>query len=110
MSNLQVLVCGGDGTVGWVLQTIDALNMTHFNIPIAVLPLGIPTYHVISLYVPCLHTFPTLGTGNDLSRELHCGGGYDGAPIEKVLRNIMRSTPIKMDRWSSKMCCVLIAS
>lgn len=49
--NLHILVCGGDGTVGWVLSEIDNVGLS-------------PT--------PAIAVLP-LGTGNDLARSLNWG-------------------------------------
>uniref|UniRef100_A0AAY4AL93 Diacylglycerol kinase n=1 Tax=Denticeps clupeoides TaxID=299321 RepID=A0AAY4AL93_9TELE len=80
--SVRVLVCGGDGTVGWVLDAIDNMRLKGQD-----------------QFIPRVTILP-LGTGNDLSNSLGWGAGYAGEiPVEQVLRNIMEAEVVKMDRW-----------
>uniref|UniRef100_A0A182PEY8 Diacylglycerol kinase n=1 Tax=Anopheles epiroticus TaxID=199890 RepID=A0A182PEY8_9DIPT len=76
--NFKVICCGGDGTVGWVLEAMDSIVM-QTQPSIGVIPLG---------------------TGNDLARCLRWGGGYEGESIPKILDKINRASVVMLDRWS----------
>lgn len=42
MTNYKILVCGGDGTIGWVLQCLDNVGQDSecSSPPCAIVPLG----------------------------------------------------------------------
>ncbi|KAI1726695.1 diacylglycerol kinase accessory domain-containing protein [Ditylenchus destructor] len=77
-TQMRILVAGGDGTVGWVLSTLDSLNWPTYP-PMALLPLG---------------------TGNDLSRCMGWGGVFSDEPLAELLGAILTETSITyLDRW-----------
>ncbi|KAI4319161.1 hypothetical protein MLD38_032794 [Melastoma candidum] len=79
--HFRVLVCGGDGTVGWVLNAIDKQNYDSPP-PVAVLPAG---------------------TGNDMARVLSWGGGLGSVErqggLSTLLQQIEYAAVTVLDRW-----------
>uniref|UniRef100_A0A5S6R0V6 Diacylglycerol kinase n=1 Tax=Trichuris muris TaxID=70415 RepID=A0A5S6R0V6_TRIMR len=78
----KILVCGGDGTAGWVLQCLDVVGQDSVcsSPPCALLPLG---------------------TGNDLARVLRWGSGYSGQeePLQ-ILKDVIDAEEVCLDRWT----------
>ncbi|KAJ9472021.1 Diacylglycerol kinase 1 [Diplonema papillatum] len=79
MARAMILVCGGDGTVGWILSAMSSLGM---QAPVSIMPLG---------------------TGNDLARQLGWGGGWEGESIADILADIVTGHIQRLDRWSVKV-------
>jgi len=78
-----VLACGGDGTIGWVLNTIDKMKLST---------------------PPAIAIFP-LGTGNDLARTLGYGSGSDSSEdVSLAMERIEKAKLIQMDRWKVEVC------
>ncbi|XWS47950.1 hypothetical protein CRYUN_Cryun13aG0030100 [Craigia yunnanensis] len=79
--HFRILVCGGDGSVGWVLNAIDKQNFVSPP-PVAVLPAG---------------------TGNYLARVLSWGGGLGSVERQgglcTVLQHIEHAAVTILDRW-----------
>ncbi|XP_071949348.1 diacylglycerol kinase delta-like isoform X2 [Antedon mediterranea] len=75
----RILVCGGDGSVGWVLTQIDKMDL-HKQCQVGVLPLG---------------------TGNDLARVLGWGTNCDDDTLLPAMLEKLEHSGTKMlDRWS----------
>ncbi|XP_062964684.1 diacylglycerol kinase theta isoform X2 [Cynocephalus volans] len=77
----RVLVCGGDGTVGWVLTALEEMR------------------HRLACPEPSVAILP-LGTGNDLGRVLRWGAGYSGEDPFSVLVSVDEADAVLMDRWT----------
>ncbi|PNF19053.1 Diacylglycerol kinase theta, partial [Cryptotermes secundus] len=82
IKDYKILVCGGDGTIGWVLQCLDNVGQDS------------------ECSSPACAIVP-LGTGNDLARVLRWGPGYTGGedPLN-LLRDVIDAEEIRLDRWT----------
>mmetsp|Transcript_101433 Transcript_101433/g.293391 ORF Transcript_101433/g.293391 Transcript_101433/m.293391 type:complete len:563 (+) Transcript_101433:64-1752(+) len=79
----RILVCGGDGTVGWILSCLEELHKEGggggYTPPVAILPVG---------------------TGNDLARVMGWGGGFSGGSIVPILQKVGEAHAAYLDRWT----------
>ncbi|GJM87728.1 hypothetical protein PR202_ga03713 [Eleusine coracana subsp. coracana] len=82
VKHFRILVCGGDGTVAWVLDAIEKQNYDSPP-PVAILPLG---------------------TGNDLSRVMRWGGGLSSVErqggICALLNDVDHAAVTVLDSWN----------
>lgn len=76
-TRLRILVCGGDGTVSWIISALEKMKLERWP-PIAILPLG---------------------TGNDLARIHGWGGGYTNESLITILEQISEAYISLLDRW-----------
>jgi len=74
----KLIVCGGDGTVGWVLSVAEKLCGSDVAPVVGVVPLG---------------------TGNDLARVFGWGGGYGGEDLHNLLNTFAQAKEMLLDRW-----------
>lgn len=74
-------MCGGDGTVGWVLGALEEIR------------------HKLVCSEPSVAILP-LGTGNDLGRVLRWGAGYSGEDPYSILVSVDEADDVLMDRWT----------
>ncbi|CAK9292989.1 unnamed protein product [Gordionus sp. m RMFG-2023] len=75
----RILICGGDGSISWVLNEIDNLRLLP-KCQVGLLPLG---------------------TGNDLSRVLGWGSSFDDdIPLSTLIERFERASVKMLDRWS----------
>ena len=81
VAHFRVLICGGDGTIGWVLQHLECVEPT------------------LCCRKPLVVTVP-MGTGNDTARALGFGSTFVDKSVDKLLATVDRATPLAMDRWN----------
>ncbi len=80
-TRLKVLICGGDGTITWIMdaiQAIETFQTTDRKPEVAILPIG---------------------TGNDLANELGWLTVMENHVISGILEKILKSQKTLLDRW-----------
>lgn len=77
LTRFQVLICGGDGTVSWIISALEKMDLKRWP-PIGILPLG---------------------TGNDLARVHGWGGGYNNESLLYILKQISEAYISMLDLW-----------
>ena len=80
VANVIIVVCGGDGTVGWVLESLGETSHRYLTQH----PENFSLDKTMFVQPPRVVVIP-LGTGNDLARCLRWGGGYEGESIWKIV-------------------------
>lgn len=82
ISEQRVLICGGDGTVTWILTAMEQCRLLEgklHRLPVAIVPLG---------------------TGNDLARSLGWGKSLRAvSDILEYLKWMAAATPVTLDQW-----------
>eukprot|EP00903_Cladosiphon_okamuranus_P011637 g10946.t1 len=97
----KVLICGGDGTMGWILSCIDRLRTSTAAEPPPVDPgSGSAPASARSTDGNFHVAMMPLGTGNDLSRTFGWGPGFARSMLQpKFLERVKEAPPAKLDRW-----------
>ncbi|CAF1245900.1 unnamed protein product [Rotaria sordida] len=78
LPNTRLCVCGGDGSVNWILGHLAQAYSSENNPPVGICPLG---------------------TSNDLSRVLVWGEQYDSKRLFHTLAQIPQAKVVALDRW-----------
>jgi diacylglycerol kinase (ATP) len=85
LTHCRILVCGGDGTVGWILNVLDDVEREMRRTD--------PAWKR-----PAVAVLP-LGTGNDMARSLGWGAGWSGQSVSQILQQVRDAAEIPLDRW-----------
>lgn len=77
--NLRVLICGGDGTVSWVMSIMDDLKFAGNIFPtVAIIPIG---------------------TGNDLAQVLGWKAIFNSYNLKTYLESLENAKIVLLDRY-----------
>jgi diacylglycerol kinase (ATP) len=106
-SLFSILVCGGDGTVGWIMDEMYKIygslhdRCVEETLKCDFLHAHYLKLHAIDVYIIACRHVPIalipLGTGNDLARVLGWGTGFDG-DLRKVLNHVQNAHTSVLDR------------
>jgi len=95
---VRILVCGGDGTCGWIASSLDKVWLSVIRDNQGHLHLSEYKDHLPMAIMP-------LGTGNDLSRQFGWGGTFQPHMKKRtMITSVERSKLTHLDTWR---CIVL---
>jgi diacylglycerol kinase (ATP) len=108
LTRLRLLVCGGDGTVSWIISTLDKMNIERWP-PIAILPLGTGNdlarihgaclEHVENYFGDlCLNSILTFFYYKKTNKGW--GAGYANESLLMILDQVKESYISLLDRWN----------
>jgi len=108
LSRLRILVCGGDGTVSWIISTLDKMQLDRWP-PLAILPLGTGNdlarmHGKSSKYLFCIDN-ENLCLSNAPLVIVGWGSGYANESLLMILDQVKESYISLLDRWTLNIEC-----
>lgn len=108
LSRLRILVCGGDGTVSWIISTLDKMQLDRWP-PLAILPLGTGNdlarmHGTSSEYLFCIDN-ENLCLSNAPLVIVGWGSGYANESLLMILDQVKESYISLLDRWTLNIEC-----
>jgi diacylglycerol kinase family enzyme len=85
LSKFRILICGGDGTITWILNTVEQWHQQQ--------------QHQQHMTMPSIAILP-IGTGNDLANELGWLECIQNHALSSFLEQVLNAHSISLDRWT----------